>query len=198
LEPIFYHKPNWSRIPDVNFNFSREDTIYPGTVRTLSQINIPVRSFKYGYTNLNKTDEYDILSFFIDRKGRQKNFWLPIWKNTYVCISDILIGTLQILIKESNARYNYNQYEYVFIETIYNEFFYYQINSIEYVNSTTEKINLNNTIIQTVNIENIKYCGKLLLVRFDTDDLEFTYPTSRTNELTLPFIELVNEYYEHE
>ena len=195
MEQVFTLKPNYIFEGNVNFNFSREHISFPGTPQLINNINKIERKYVYKYTNLTKSNENYILNFFVDRRAKHKNFWLPVWKNTYELLQSISPSETEIRIKNCLLSSMYNQYEYVYFEMKNGDFFYYQINTVDYISETEELINIFNSITDEININLIKYFGKLLLVRFDFNELEFTFTTNTISEVSLNFVELPNEYY---
>lgn len=194
---VLTKKPNWIEEPVSSFEDNRELISYPGTDMDIYNLNdLLSHTITYNYTNLTKDDEYYFVNFFLTQQGKLKRFWLPWWKNSF---------TLYESIKTNDTIINIEYCRYDKVDKGYERFFILLKNG-DYISreiiAVVEHIGYESMIIHTAmdrNIEqnDIVFFGRLLLVRFDIDELEFDFLNNKVSELSIPFKELqINEYQE--
>jgi hypothetical protein len=188
---IFTYAVDWSSNPSIGDDFGRE-TIQENqgqvAYRTLTtDLNCSVQ---YGFTNLSKADEYNILAFFHARQGRLERFWLPIYPQLFTLAAAISSGSNQFQIVQNSAYKMLHLYERLFIKT----------NSGDLI---TRKFLANpaNDIFTTVSafdrniaLADVMYFSRLILCRFDQDKIEMKHETDSVSSCSIKFKELSKEY----
>jgi len=192
----FLVKPDWSEAPSSDFDDLRELLEYPGTITEITNISNKVsRRLKYKYTNLSKDIEYTITEFFINRKGKYSNFWVPIWKNQFTLYTDIHNGDAVLSVSPCGF-YRIDQgYELIFFQLKNGDYISRLVDVVVNM-GTYEDIILKSPMTRDILQSDIVFFGRLLLARFDNDELIFNFYNNTMSECTLTFQELTNEYEE--
>ena len=151
----------------------------------------------YGYTNVDREDYYYITDFFINHQGKLQRFWLPVWKNAFELVSDISSGDNIITIRNVYFNLIERGYERIFIELKNGDFITRSIMTVV-DDGDEENMFLNTSINRDISINDIKFSGRLMLVRFDDDDLDIDHRSDAVTEIQLNFKELPHEYGEIE
>jgi hypothetical protein len=192
----FLTKPDWSEAPSGDFDYMREMLEYPGTVTEITSINNKVpRKLKYKFANLSKVDEYSITDFFINHRGRHLNFWVPVWKNQFTLYTNIVNGDSIISVLPCGF-YRIDQgYELIFFQLKNGDYISRLVTAVINM-GTYEDIILDKPMTRDITQDEILFFGRLLLARFDNDELVFNFMNNAASECTLTFLELTNEYEE--
>jgi len=191
----FMMKPNWIDTPKSNFEPAREIIQASGTSIDLYDLAIPGRRWTYGYTNMSKEDEHYILDFFTDRQGRLKKFWLPIWKNCFRLDSDV-IGHDKFIDIENVFLHDVDTgLDRIFFEMIYGDYISRMVYAVIEIGNV-DRLALWTKMDRGFSQNQIKYFGRLAMVRFDIDDLEIDFKSDQYSTCTIDFKELPDEYTE--
>jgi hypothetical protein len=189
--PIFTQHPDWSNLPAVELGFGRDvlqSHLGRGRIRDLtSDLS---RTIEYGFTEATKALEYYLLNFFCSRKGRNERFWLPTWYQSFT-LSDTIV----------NGTYIFKCSDYHFDEVArwYERIFFYLkdgsllTREVISANSATEFV-VNTAWDRDIAATDVLYFGRLLLGRFDQDELEVGHLTDKVAEIRFKFRELAKEY----
>jgi len=195
---LFRLKPNWMDTPKVDFEFYREVIQFVQTSIDIYNLGEGVPSMmSYGYLNVDREDYYYIVDFFVNHQGKLQRFWLPVWKNAFELTADISSGDSIITIRNVYFNLIERGYERIFIELKNGDFITRSIMTVV-SDGDDENIFLNTAIGRDISTSDIKYFGRLMLVRFDADELPIDYRSDKVTEIELGFIELPHEYEEVE
>lgn len=195
---LFSLKPNWAETPKIDFEFYREVIQFVQTSINIYDLGEDTPSMMvYGYTNVNREDYYYITDFFINHQGKLQRFWLPVWKNAFELVSDISSGDNIITIRNVYFNLIERGYERIFIELKNGDFITRSIMTVV-DDGDEENMFLNTSINRDISINDIKFSGRLMLVRFDDDDLDIDHRSDAVTEIQLNFKELPHEYGEIE
>lgn len=195
---IFIREPNWIVNPKSNFDFSREMNQFVGTTLNIYNLTNSVASdFSYTYSSLSKENEYYFTNFFCDRRGKFKKFWLPYWKNPFTLQSDISLGDSVLTIDSANYNLIDQGYERIFIKLKTGSIISREVLAVVN-NGTSEDIFLKTVINMNIKISEIKFFSRLLLVRFNQDEMEIKYYSDNKSDVQFSFKELPFEHDERE
>jgi hypothetical protein len=148
----------------------------------------------YGFMNVDKSEEKGLLDFMDWSQGRLRRFWLPVWKNTFKLQLDILIYDNTLLVDDTHFVENYQGYERIFIETKSGIFLTRKVIGVVDNGNGTETLTIETVMDRNIAVEDIAYFGRLLLVRFEQDEIMMKHDSSSVSECKLLFRELVREY----
>lgn len=194
---LFTVKPDWYFGVKRDFMYNKEVFDYPGGIRNIHNVTDRV-AHKFGakWTNVNKSDEYYILNFFVARQGMLELFWLPQWKNTFILQSDISIFDDTIIVTDGFNADTFQGYERIFIEKNNGDIITRHITNVIDNGDGTETLHLETLMTQNITINDVSYIGRLLLTRFDQDELVMEHITSHASQcdITATFIEAPQEY----
>jgi len=194
--PVFPLEPNWVSNPTTNISVARRVIGYPGTIQALFQItdDVPV-TFTEKFTIYNKTDENTILNFFHARKGRNQRFWVKHPRKHFTLKETASSGAVTMVCEPNNADKQWQGYERIYIVMGTGDILTRKVNSVTY-DAVNEEINLtlNNSLDRDVTTSNQILIGRLLLCRFDSDEMNIRWHSTVTSDFSLKFYELVKEY----
>ena len=190
----FLLRPNWKTSPKSIFDDNRELIQFTGTVLDIYNLGDKIgRTITYGYTNVNREDEYYLVNFFCNHQGKLRRFWLPEWKNAFVLYENISAGDTTITIENCFFSLVDQGYERIFIELKNGDILSRSVSAV-IASGYLEYIHLNNTIDRDISIDDIRYFGRLLLVRFDDDILNLSFRSDSVTKCSCTFKELPHEY----
>ena len=183
-------EPDWSSPPQSSFWRGNEVIQYgisKQSIRVLTSWYVGDR-VSYNFLNLTKNDEFKILSFFYNHKGRLNKFWLPVRNSFYMPNVDIANGSYYF---ECVNMSNVIGYERVFFllmngDYITRQIMFYSPSSGGYLVNTAFDI--------AIPVANVSYAGKFILCRFDQDELEFKHENDQVSSVNIAFKELPMEY----
>ena len=144
---------------------------------------------------MNRETEQELVNFFCQHRGKHRRFWLPIWKNSFTLATPINNGDRVIEIDQCYFHLVDRGYERIFIELTNGAFISRSI-SVVIDNGTTEDLRLDTPMDRDITQDSIRYFGRILLVRFDTDELDLSFMSDDKTECVLKFKELTKEYGE--
>lgn len=191
---VLTRKPNWVEEPVSSFEDNRELISYPGTDMDIYNLNdLLSHTITYKYSNLTKDDEYYFVNFFLTQQGKLKRFWLPWWKNSFALAESISSGDTVITIEHCRYHTIDQGYERIFILLKSGYFISRKVLGVVQ-SGNNENILLQTEMDRNIEQNDIVFFGRLLLVRFDIDELEFDFLNNKVSELSIPFKELPHEY----
>lgn len=192
----FTYPPNWSTLPQRDFLYNRELTNYPGTTTHTYNLWSGIADIiDYHYTNLTKEQEYDITAFFCRMRGRYGRFWLPVWKNQFILSSPIQRFDDTITIENAYLSDVITQYEYrIFIKLHNGDILSRLVTDVAPGAGDTEIITVQSFFDRSIQQSDIHYFGKLCMVRFDQDDLNFSFFCANSSEVKIRFRDPLREY----
>lgn len=193
---IFTIKPDWISDPDRSIIPDRDlYTNASGTVQ-IDTLDVGiVRSMSYQYSCLNKEQQSDLEEFFFQRKGRYDRFWMPIWGNLFRLENPITAYDLSIIIQDCGLSESVvNGQDRLYIELHDGSIITRKISSVIDLGNGTERINLVTYMDQDIVASDIAQFTRLLLCRFNQDELSFQYENTDIAITNLNMIELTQEY----
>ena len=156
--------------------------------------DVPIR-MEMGFTVYNKSEEYDLIDFFVSRLAMVERFWIPWPRQQFTLNRDHNSGETTLDCYRNYAERQYQLYER--IEILMNNGDRIIRKVIGTDNDETEtRITIDTSLDRDVDQDGYLRISRLMLVRFDIDDLEMSCMTDRVGEVNLPFLELVHEYDE--
>lgn len=195
-EPIWPLDLDWKRAPMNLFTVTRYLQSFPGTAQSISELNeeTPI-SFEGLFSIYNKADEFDLLEFIHDQRGRAIRFWIPYKKQMFELFDSPSLGASAINCINNGATLSYNGYERIYILMNNGDVLTRWVTN---VTDDGEKITLAlNTILdRDIPLDGYVEIGRFILGRFDSDKFELQVETNNVFELSQRFYELVKEYSE--
>ena len=190
LSTIFDIKPNWITAPQPSFSLSREALRFNlgvVSIRPLTTDN--ARSIEYLFTNLSKENEFDLLTFFCQRYGRLKRFWLPVYYQEFTLKEDIDEGDTIFTPLDTGFNLIYKERERIYIELKDGSRITRKITGYSEVSFTVLT-----AFDRDIKTTDIRLMGFLLLARFDQDEIDMKYISASISECSIRFLELPKEY----
>jgi len=188
--------PNWASPPDSNYLMARWLVNMAGTVDTLKSItdNSPI-IFESTFTITDKQEEYDLLDFFYNRRGRHGKFWIQHPATCFTLKKTANLGGLEISCYPNRAQLSYQGYERIYVYMSNGDIITREIPNVTY-DAVDDELDLElvTALDRDITTDNCVMIGRMLLVRFEDDSMEFESHTSEVTEVTLRFHELVEEY----
>ena len=207
VSTILTIKPDWQRLPSSGFQAGRQmlqDGAGTTAVRTLVLGKLPF-SFSYGFTNLSKEAEYDLLEFFYNRKGMFDRFWLPVWFNILPVIQYVPESGDPYVFRNTFKPFGlygldfldiYQGYERLFVEMNDGDIITRKITDCHADEITPENLvcDTDTNFDRDAALSDIKIFTLLKLCRFDQDELEINHISGKISSCELSFKELTKEY----
>lgn len=194
--PFFPLEPNWVRIPAVTQQMSRKLHQWPGSVDEIDAVtpDVPIR-MEMGFTVFDKSEEYDLVDFFVNRYAMVEKFWLAWPRQQFTLNRDHNVGEAVLDCYRNYAERQYQLYER--IEILMNNGDRIVRKVVGMDNDPTEtQITIDTSLDRDVDQDGYLRFSRLMLCRFDVNILELAAVTDRVAEINLPFLELVTEYDE--
>lgn len=196
--PVFPLEPNWVSQPSTNISLSRNLLAYRGTKHSIFPItdDAPI-TFEAHFTIYEKSDEDTFLDFFHARRGRNQRFWVKHPRQHFALKETASNGALSMVCYPNSAHDQFQGYERIYVVMSTGDIVTRKVNSATY-SSDDDEINLaiNSALDRDITISNQILIGRVLLCRFDSDELSVSHVTTTTCEFSLKFYELVKEYEE--
>ena len=194
---ILWLKPNWDIHPRRDWDHNDEVYQYgEGITRIYNISDNLAHIYKATWTQMDKAEEYTILDFFVSRKGKYENFWVPHWKNLYKLYSAGTRWSTQLIVYHGFFADTFQGYERIFFELKDGSHITRHVVSVINNGDGTETFNLETMLDRDIELTDVVYFGKIVLNRFDNDELEFKHHTSDFSDCDLmaSFIEVTQEY----
>ena len=197
-EPIFPLSLNWLTTPQTGLIMSRSILQKRGTVQVLNILTDDVpQTFQSAYVLFNKEDEYTLLEFLHNQKGKNNRFWLFHPKQSFVLKVTASLGSSALICEPNMASSSYQGFERIWIGMNNGDLLSRHVFSVTYDELVDEMtLNLSDPLDREVNLTNYYAMGRVLLVRFDDDEFSFKIQTNVVSEIDFNFYELVQEYSE--
>jgi hypothetical protein len=177
---------------------------YPGSPLKIRKItdDINVNNLAYKFTNVTKKDEFDLLTFFCEHKGRANRFWLPIPENYYQLSAPVKTGDFVLSIPNETKIVDGVETDVIpFDSTLMNgyERMFMLLNDGSWISRSIygiagEEMAVLPAMDRDIALSEIKLFGKLILCRFAQDYIEFNHTARDISECTLTFREIAKEY----
>ena len=169
----------------------------PGTGIKLRNITDDVQHvFSMHFSNMSKTDENDLLSFFAARRGRASAFWLPIPESYWKLNVDTDLATPNFLVLDNSDPQYLQGYERLFMLLRSGDYLCRQVFSV----TTPGGPGLPNLMTVVTALDRVikkndpELFGRMILCRFDQDEIELQHDTPDLSETDIAFRELPKEY----
>lgn len=187
---VFALGADWKSAPTQTLEPYRTIIQYPGSGIKIRDITDDIQiKFSMHMGNMNKAGEYNLLSYFAAHRGRANAFWLPMPKNYWTMRGDMVPGFLQYVpITDAQTAW-LRGYERMFVLLNNGDYIGRKILSIG-----SQLILLNTAADRVVHAADVNIIGKLLLCRFDQDELELSHTSSALSDCDISFCELPKEY----
>jgi hypothetical protein len=158
--------------------------------------DVPER-LKIGVTVSSKTDEYDLIDFFYNHRGRWAKFWMRSTVREFTLKENALSGSGAIITYVNGAHLQYQGYERIYIVMNNGDVLSRKVGNVTY-DDVNEKytLTLTTNLDRDLETDNHFLIARLLLGRFDEDSLILDYETDGVSEQVFTFQELVKEYSE--
>jgi len=184
---VFTIKPCWSTRPSVELPQSgREMMQYDRATMRYRKLTTNIGwKVTMGFSTISKAELFNILKFFETQKAMCSRFWLPVRWNYFTLYESIVSGSKDFKINEASFVDIVRGIERVFILLKNGDLITRQIVTAYTVFSAWDR-----NIAQT----DIDIMGKLILCRFDQDEIEVQHITTDLSEIELTFQELGQEY----
>lgn len=187
---------NWAKRPTVDLALARILLKHIGTSVGLETFtdDVPER-ITFGVTVTEKSDEYDLIDFFANRKGQYGKFWIKGPSREFTLKEDALSGSVALLVYRNGAYTQYQGYERIWIEMNDGDILTRHIQSITDDDLNDRySLNLATSIDRDLDVDGHIIIARLFLVRFTEDKLFLNFKTDVVSEIELTVKELVKEY----
>jgi hypothetical protein len=196
--PIFPLFPNWTTTPNSEIALARTLLQYRGSAQRLIPFtdDVPI-SFEAKFTTYIKEDEYSLLDFWNERKGKNERFWSYHPKIAFELKRDIGSGATALVCLHNYAESQYQGYERIYIIMNDGDILTRHVTNVSYDDLLDElTVEISTALDRDVNLDNHARIGRLLLSRFDEDEMSLTHRSDLATETDFRFYELVKEYDE--
>lgn len=192
---LFTLIPNWVNKPNTNIIVSRYFQAYPGSSFAMQELTSDVpQEVQLGFL-LEKEEEFNLLDFFNERKGRLQRFWVRDPKQSFVLKETATLGSSVLKCYPNSAEDVMRGDERIWIEMVDGDLLTREVTSIDYYTPDDEvHISLNTVVDRDITPTNHLVIAKLLLARFAYDTIEVRLESNVVGQTDLKFRELVKEY----
>ena len=188
--------PNWISPPESSYLVARWLVSMAGTVDSITAItdNAPL-IFNAAFLIDNKSDEYDVLEFFYNRKGRHGKFWIQHPASCFILSKTANLGATSINCQPNKAHLSYQGFERIYILMDSPDTSTRKVGAVTYDDVDDEvDLELETALDREITPTNYQMVGRMLLVRFEEDNLTVESFTSEVSEIKCAFRELPEEY----
>ena len=192
--PFFPLEPNWATLPRSSVRMGRKIHRHEGTIDLIEFItdDAPI-VLEMGFTVVEKSEEYDLLDFFYSRLGRHEKFWITWPREQFILNRDHNTSEATLDCELNSANLQYQGYERIEILMNNGDKVVRQITSIA-ADETEVELSLDTVLDRDITTDGYIKISRLLLVRFDIDELSMVAETDYVGDFVIRFYELVNEY----
>jgi len=187
---------NWAVRPSRNLELARILQKFAGSSHGLETFteDAPER-LNIGITPLSKSDEYDLIAFFVARKGRVGKFWAKFPITEFLLKEPALSGSSALLVYRNGAHQQYQGVERIWVGMNDGDILTRHVQSItdDDINDRYS-LNLATPLDRDVNVGNHFTLSRLMLVRLDEDKLICNFKSDVFSEIRLRLVELTQEY----
>lgn len=100
--PVFLTSPDWSTSPSVSHSTPFEEVDYGrGTTQAYLPIEFYTRISQFDFVGKSRQEIHEILSLFIEMRGRQGEFYCPSWTTDMIAVGGISSGTNVLTVESS-------------------------------------------------------------------------------------------------
>jgi hypothetical protein len=192
---IWARKPNWATSPQRDFDMAREvEDVAPSGLSITNILDYLAHSVEYRYRNSSKVDESALLAFWQQQHGRHLRFWLPLWRSDFHLVLPVLPYEDTLVVDATGVATVFQGYERIYLELTDGTLITRHVTAVVDNLDGTETLYLETFMDRSIAIADVAMFGRLLLVRFDSDELLLEHVSAAVSEFTLHFRELVREY----
>ena len=196
---IFPFEPSWTDPPSLSPVLLRRIISQRGTVQVMESMtgDVPV-GLILGFSLLSASDVSGLVTFFMDRKGRFGRFWLIHPMEAFCLAAPASIDQNILICHDNLAARQFQGYERIWILMNDGDLLIRKVTAVTADQETGLcELVLDTNLDRVVNADNLTRIGRVYLVRFDQDDLNFRFSTPDVaGDIRLSFYELVKEYDE--
>lgn len=196
--PRFPFHPNWTSPPTTKVDLVRTLIAMRGAAHAIRSVSddAPI-SFEAKYTLFTRADYNTLLDFFVDARGKVNRFWVWHPHRSFKLKTNAGNGDGEIYCYPNFFQKQYQGYERIYITMTDGDVVARHVTDATYNESEDRlELSLNTALDRDITTTNHRIIGRYLLVRFDTDEIEFSIETDTVCETSLAFRELVKEYSE--
>ena len=194
---VFTIRNDWDAQPTQGLDPFRTVIQAPGTGINLRNITDDVQiSFTMHFCQKDKNDENTLLNFFNSHRGRANAFWFPIPRNYWTLNTDTDPGTPNFLVLDNTDPQWLHGWERMFVLLKNGDYIGRQIASIATPGGSglPNLMTVVTALDRVVKVQDVETFGRLLLCRFDQDELELKHVTTAQSEVDIAFKEWPKEY----
>lgn len=187
-------RPNWKTVRDGRVDGFTYSSQAQNKATPWLESELLRRTVRLPYLCESKTELKALRYFQQQQAGRLLSFWLPMWVADLRVSADVASGTaITIEGQEYHARFQsgLNMHKHLAIIT-WNKMELYGVSSTATAGANTT-VTLDRALDTALDASETVVCP-LLLVRFQNDDIEWTYHQDSLAEVNLKFIEVPAEY----
>jgi hypothetical protein len=201
-QPLFSFAFDWSTQPKTTSTMLRRWFFYPGTAQKLYSLNpIGAINVNGSLTFFTHAELNLFLDFMRARRGRVERFWIRHPKQTFTLKTTAGTGTLVLVCQRNDFQLPWQGYERVYITMNNGDTITQKITGV-YDNILGDQLEITlqhpldrdvfvDTLFTTRNYNSI---GRLLLVRFESDEFEIKSITEGISQVDIQVVELIKDY----
>lgn len=194
---VFTMKPCWATRPSMEIQFGREVIQYDKSVLKYRNLTSNI-GWKYtmGFTTIDKVEEHKLLTFFFQQKAMVNRFWCPVRSNYFILADDIATGSSNISIEPDDFLDIVKYTERLFILLKNGDWITRQFAG--HMGPGDGDFRVVSPFDRDITPEDVDIMGKLILCRFDSDEIQLAHSTATQAEVALTVQELGQEYISEE
>jgi len=192
--------PNWANPPGSNYGLARDYVSFPGTTQLIgSSTDLAPREFTLSFLVDNKQDEFDLLTFLHEVKGKSYRFWVEHPAIAFILKEDASSGSSSIKCYRNGFEKISQGNERLFIAMKNGDLLVRKMDEANW-NSATEELTLvlDSTLDRDLTLTNHWLIGRYLLCRLGDDKFKMDHVTRDVSKFTFKFTELPDEYDDEE
>ena len=194
--PLFPFDPNWASEPKTMASMTRRVVEFQGTSQQLVLLteDCPIQ-FNAAFLFTTKADIYTMWEFFCARRGRCQRFWIKHPKRLFRLKVAAGTGTDFLGCYPNAFHRPFRAYERLYIRMNNGDILTRSVTAAEY-NEGEDRLDLtlDSNLDRDIGLTDYDCIGRLLLCRFDADELPEVIYTTTISEVQFSFVELVQEY----
>lgn len=196
--PLFPFEMNWATEPKLTAEPKYRDISFPGT-KLISSLHISAlpNELTAEISFHDKEEEKRIIDFFIDRQGKAKRFWIKCPLRNYTLHDTWYQDQTSIDIKDTGLIRVFKGFERFYFDNGDNVSTRKILSATAFPDPDFIRLTVTDPSEIEWRVDDKKvHMGRLLLVRFTHDNLDFKYQTDQVGTTTLKVMELNYEYNE--
>lgn len=183
--------PDWSTIPSLEIPLGREVVQFDAAVTRFRDLTDFLGWLvEFGFTNLGKDVECDLIDFFCTHHGRHQTFWLNVPNQYFTLGAPITNGDGSFTLSEDSFQY----------VRLGNERFFMKLKDGTEIDGKivedlgSKKYMVYPSFAQDIAIADVSVFGRRILCRFEQDELSVSSISPGVSTASLSMRELVYEY----